>query len=368
MTMPRRVRAPILATGVAVAVLAALMGATSAEAAPAPAAGQNGSPSAAPEATPQEQPSPGPGAEKSPAAAEPKEQTPAAKPGEPPAAESKEQTPSAKKPRKPLTLDQVKQLPPLKRFDIPIEKGEELLKDVRDNTFGYDESAFYYILDRVLKTPPDLFKPDREITPFKALLAIPTSYRGQPVTIRGAYMAVSPFSPPTLALFKDVPVLYECSIREPPLNEARPIATVIVIDNPMEYLHVQDDVKVKGYFYKVRRYEFRRPDENGNIITGEDTAPLLVARRLEPDEPEVAIPALGRASSELLGGNWSCAMAMFGILFVLGASYLYLRARARAKAHAASQRPVHKFRLRRPDRIEPPAASRPGNPGDSPKP
>ena len=350
MTTPRRVCAGILAAGLMLGVLGVSAGTALSESAP-PAAEEKAAAAPVPAAAAKEQ-APAPAAKSPP-------------PAEPP--KSGEPAPAARKPRPPLTEEEVKQLPPLTRFNIPLEKGEELLKDVKDDTFGYDESAFYYMVDKVLKDPPGFFKPDATVTAYKALLAMPSSYRGQPVTIRGVYMTAYPFSPPPLAIWKDVHTLYECSIREHPLNEHRPIATVIVIDDPMSYLRAGDDVQVKGYFYKTRKYEFRRQDENGNTITGTTVAPLLVARRLEPEEPTSPLSRLG-AGPSILGGDWTGAGLMVVLVFVLGAAFIYLLMRTRGKTHAAVQRPVHRFRLRRPDRVEPPAASGPGNPGDSPKP
>jgi hypothetical protein len=327
----------VLSLGLAAALAAGLAGIAWAEAAPAP--------------TTEAPTAPTPPA---PAAEHPKEG---------------EKAPAAKQPRKPLTEEEVKELPPLKRFDISIEKGEELLKDVRDDTFGYDESAFYYMLDKVLKTPADSFKPDAQVTPYKALLAMPSSYRGQAVTIRGVYMTAYPFSPPPLAIWKDVHTVYECSIREPPMNEHRPIATVIVIDDPMTYLRAGDDVLVKGYFYKVRAYEFRRSDDAGGIVTGKDVAPLLIARRLEPEEAGSPLARLAPGPSLFsVGGDWTCAGLMIAAVLLLGGAFFYLLSRTRAKSHAPSERPVHKFRLRRPDRIEPPAPGGAGDASGSPKP
>jgi len=348
MNAPRPWPIRVLSLGLAAALAVGLAGIAWAEAAPAPGALAG---------------------EQAPAAEAPKAPTPPAPAAEHP--KEGEKAPAAKQPRKPLTEEEVKELPPLKRFDISIEKGEELLKDVRDETFGYDESAFYYILDKVLKTPADSFKtsPDAKVTPYKALLAMPSSYRGQAVTIRGVYMTAYPFSPPPLAIWKNVHTVYECSIREPPLNEHRPIATVIVVDDPMTYLRVGDDVVVTGYFYKVRSYEFRRQDESGQTITGIATAPLLVARRLEPEEAGSPLARLGPGPSLFsIGGDWTCAGLMIAAVLLLGGAFFYLLSRTRAKSHAPSERPVHKFRLRRPDRVEPPAPGGAGDASGSPKP
>ena len=237
------------------------------------------------------------------------------------------------------------ELPVFRRYEIPWEKGDALLTDVRDETFGYDEAAFYWLVAQVNKLPPDLLKPDKEFTAYRTLLALPSSYRGQPVTIRGAYMSVAPFRVPVLALQKDVPYLYECSIREYPLDEERPIATVVVIEDPTTYIKALDNVQVKGYFYKVRKYQ-------GTKSIG--LAPMLIARRIELEEslPSPLVPA----ASPIRSDQMFLGLMIVGIA-LLAVAFFALRQRSKGKPHAESIHPVHRFRLRR--------EHRPAAPGDS---
>ena len=247
-----------------------------------------------------------------------------APPGPPPL------TPAAEKP-----IGEKPELPVFRRYEIPWEKGDALLADVRDETFDYDEAAFYWLVAQVNKLPPERMEPDKEFTAYRTLLALPSSYRGHPVTIRGVYMSVAPFRVPMLALRKDVPYLYECNIREHPLDKERPIATVVVIEDPTTYTKAFDDVCVKGYFYKVRKYQGTK---------GVGLAPMLIARRiaLEEQSPSATAPpaALGRGDQVLLG-------LMIGGLVVLAAVFFIIRQRSRTKSHAESAHPIHKFRLRR---------------------
>ncbi len=258
--------------------------------------------------------------------------------------------------QKEMTLDDIKDLPVIKRLDIPFEKGEALLGDVKDETFGYGESAFYWLVDKVAGMPVEAFKPSGDPLPYSALLSLPSGYRGQPVTLRGVYMTVTPFRTPILAARRDVPVLYECIIREHPIEQQRPIATVVVIDDPMTYLKAEDHVAVKGYFYKVRAYKGTK---------GESTCPMLVARRLELDEGQVGT---GLRPVPANANVWSPAYIMGGLIVIMGAAFLWIRQRTKAKVNAADPRPVHRFRLRRPDRLEPPAVPGPGGEGGQPKP
>jgi len=254
-----------------------------------------------------------------------------------------------------MTLDEIRDLPVLKRLDLPLEKGEAWLSDVKDKTFDYDESAFWWLVHVVAKLPEGAFKPDEMVTGYPQLLAMPSAHRGKPVTIRGAYMTVTPFTTPVLALRKDIPTLYECNIRELPLNEERPVATVIVIEDPMTYLEVFDTVRVKGYFYKVRRYRGSK---------GEGFAPMLVARRLELEQrAEAAAPSdPGLDRDDVVLGF------MISLVVLLGLAFLWLRHRNKARVHAAGARPIHRFRLRRPDRAEPPPDPGDGGEGGEPQP
>lgn len=257
--------------------------------------------------------------------------------------------------QKEMTLDEIKDLPILKRLDIPYEKGEALLADVKDETFGYGESAFYWLVDKVAKMPLEAFKPDAEFVPYGALLSLPSGYRGTPVTIRGVYIFVTPFRTPVLALRKDVPVLYECTIREHPIDEERPIATVVVTEDPMPYLRADDFVVVKGYFYKVRKYEGTK---------GVSICPMLIARRLELEEqrPGTALRALPAGAN-----TWLPVYLMVGLVVVMGIGFLWIRQRTKAKVNAPGTRPIHRFHLRRPDRPEPPADAGPPGEGGEPK-
>jgi hypothetical protein len=157
------------------------------------------------------------------------------------------------------------------------------------------------------------------------------------------------FRVPVQALRKDVEYLYECNIREPPMEQNLPLATVIVMEDPSLYLRMGDDVRVKGYFYKVRQYEGTR---------GVGHAPMVIARRLEP----VAGPAAEGAPIQWLLG------VMFAVLVALIVSFFVIRQIVRPKPDAAGTYPVHKFRLRRDGGAEPPAGGGTPGPGDLPKP
>ncbi|MFO8013449.1 MAG: hypothetical protein R6X20_09110 [Phycisphaerae bacterium] len=259
--------------------------------------------------------------------------------------------------QKEMRLEDIRDLPPLRRYELPLEKGEQFLGDVEDNTFGYDESAFWWMVHLVHKMPAQAFDPGDATVGFAQLLAMPSAYRGKPVTVKGAYMTCAPFQTPVLAIRKDVPTLYECNIRELPLEEQRPVATVIVLEDPMEYLRVWDTVKVRGYFYKVRRYQGSK---------GEGLAPMLVARRLVPVEPTAG--GTKPSSTVDISGGSVLLVFMIAAILALGVVYVFLRYKTKATPHAAHPGTSHRFNLRRPGRDEPAGRGGPGSEDGRPQP
>jgi len=287
-----------------------------------------------------------------------------AKPPETPPAEAKPPKPSA---RRFLTEEEVRQLPVFTRLDDAslqeiLKKGKTLLGDVKDNTFDYDEEAFYWLLHLVSRLNPELLKPDAEELPFSALLETPSLYRGEPVTLRGVYRSYEKHRVPSIALQKDIPAIYPCVISA--TDQPQILATVIVIEDPSSYLRVDDDVVVKGYFYKVRQYQ---------SIGGEKrSGPMIVAQRLVPVDQTGAAegPAAGDRPR---GGVFADPGLMIGVgvIAVLLGAFITLRLIIRKPKQDGTdpRKPkVHKFRLRRPDRIEPPAGGGPGGAGGGPKP
>ena len=333
----------------------------------ATACAEESPPAAAPAAA-----APAPQGEARPADTKPPESPPAeAKPPKPPAEGVTSEVKPPKLPTKKfLTEEEVRQLPVFTRLDDAslqeiLAKGKTLLGDVKDNTFGYDEEAFYWLLHLVSRLKPELLKPADESLPYSALLSTPSLYRGEPVTLSGVYFSREKHMIPAMALQKDVPFMYPCVIKEHPAEEMRPIATVIVLEDPMLYLRVGDDVVVTGYFYKIRRYEGTK---------GEGFAPMVVARRLVPaGDAATDRVSTSRTPEPGLGGMLSdpTLVVMIAVIILLMIGFFALRMQLRKPNRYGTDKrkpQVHKFRLRRPDRIEPPAGGRPGNEGGGPKP
>jgi len=267
-----------------------------------------------------------------------------------------EQAAPAKKPLSAMTEEEILKLPPFHRFDIPWDEGVKLLDDVKDKTYDYDEAAFYWLVAQVAKMPDADFTPDEEAVPYDILLAVPSSYRGKLVTIRGVYVNVTPWRVPVIALSKDVPYLYTCNIKQLPLRDTSLIATVVVLDDPMLRFERGDEVEVKGYFYKVRAYA----DEAGT----ERLAPMLVAKRLEPG---AGITLSGRGMVGPSSRQVFLAL-IIGLTIVLFIAFILVRRIGRSKTDAKSGRLPHRIRLRRPDQPPPFAEGGAGDEGGGEKP
>jgi hypothetical protein len=135
----------------------------------------------------------------------------------------------------------------------------------------------------------------------------------------------------------------------------KPYATVIVLEDPMTYLHTQDIVHVRGYFYKVLQYKYASGKGTG-------AAPLLVARRLEPmDGARSANPA-----AEQTTDRWTLLIAI-GVLVLLAGGFFTARQLTRSKHNAGPKRQVFQFNLQREHRKRFAGGAGPGGKDSGPK-
>jgi len=283
-----------------------------------------------------------------------------------PAAEPSSAAGTAKSaPAAPKTLDEedLSHLPVLGRFNLPFEKGRDMLADVKDDTFSYDEPAFYWLIELLSRPNAERLTPGPgdENLPFEQLMATPSSFRGQIVTLQGVYARVSPWKVPVEAIARKVPTLYTCEIREEPLDRLMPVATVIVLEDPMPHFKMGDEVRVKGYFYKVRQYE---GDQSVSF------APMIIAQRIEP----AVLPVTGGSSrlpTSLVGLFKDPGTAiMLALILVMVIAFFFIRSRVKARSHATSKMPYlrHRFRLQRDDRTGTPGPDGTGSGPSRPQP
>jgi hypothetical protein len=276
-----------------------------------------------------------------------------APPAEPDAvetAETEEAIPGEAGPPRRLTPEEIRELPVLKRFEISLEKGKALLSDVKDETFGYGEPGFFWLVTVAAGLDAELWQADEEDLPYAQLLRMPEAWRGKPVTLRGVFASMESWRVPVVAIAKDIPRLVTVNIKEYPAGPNDLFAKVVVIEDPWGTFAPGDHVQVKGYFYKVLQYQ----DQEGDV----HLAPLLVAKRLEFDTGGLQ-PFRGasqRSPVEIYLG------LAFGALILLGVAFFLVRRLGRSKTDAKRGRIPHRIRLQRPGWAGPPAEGGPGGP------
>jgi hypothetical protein len=251
-----------------------------------------------------------------------------------------------------LTDEELKKIPIYNRLNMDFAKGDKLLEDVKDRSAGYDESGFYYLIEKAIRRPDLLAKLDAEPVSFQALLDLPSSYRGPPITVQGNLMQVQDYAPPSLAIWKDVKVIYRCDVRAfGDIDTMEPYASIITLEDPRKVVQIGDPIQVKAYFYKILQYDY---------ATGKGTGygPLLVGRAMLPVTPP---PVAGAHSNQ-----WFLAVG-FGLLAVLGGTMFTLRQILRSKQNVRN-RPMHRFRIRRPGEPVPPKSGGSGGPSGGTKP
>jgi hypothetical protein len=254
--------------------------------------------------------------------------------------------------RRVLTEEEILKLPILNRLNLDLERGAALLSDVRDDHPGYDESAFYYLVGLAHRQPDALKLADSDdLVAYDTLMNMPSSYRGHVVTIEGVFKKSLAFEPPPLAIWKDIKTLYRVDLRELPEDGPETYATVIVQDDPTKYLHKDDVVRVKAYFYKVLQYKI----EGGK---GTGLAPLLVGLRLDTS---------AAAATDMRSDKWTLAIGI-GIIVLLAAGFFTARQITRSRQNADPKRQVYKFNLHREHRKRFTEVPGPSGPDSGPKP
>jgi hypothetical protein len=217
------------------------------------------------------------------------------------------------------------QLPSFKNQDIDLSKGETLLDDVRDHTFGVDDAAFYWLVEAVNALPASRFAPeppDKQVTIGK-LCEFPRTYRGQPVTLSLMVGKVEKFGP-SLKHAVGIKDLWVIEAYQTPFVGEAPVCEIILTENPGN-VDPQTPFLVRGYFYKVRSYD--KLHDDGDIWVHQ--SPLIIAKTIEVIPPATEINGSftdafnGKNSSLALGG----VIALVLVLFMLARRVMAVRAR-----------------------------------------
>jgi hypothetical protein len=194
-------------------------------------------------------------------------------------------------------------LPSFKKQDIDLSRGEALLEDVRDHTFGVDEAAFYWLIEAVNALPASRFAPeppDKQVAISK-LAEFPRTYRGQPVTLSLLVGQVEKFGLP-LTHAVGVKGLWVIEAYQTPFVGEAPVCEIILTEDPGNVAPTTPFL-VRGYFYKVRSYD--KLHEDGDIWVHQ--SPLIIGKTIEIVPPATEIT--GSAADIMNGKNSSLVLA-----------------------------------------------------------
>ncbi|MCA9254515.1 MAG: hypothetical protein KDA33_02710 [Phycisphaerales bacterium] len=198
-----------------------------------------------------------------------------------------------------------------------VREGVELLADVEDGAFAFDDEGFYWFC-QFLRDNPDVFATSNcasdSAVPWRYLMERPSDYRGEEVCIEGRLLREQPEyevrSRPGLG-----------RLRQIDLGESgsQAIATLVLVDPPPTARR-KSLVRTRAFFVKVRSFR----SEAGV----EGAGPLLVARSFEVIQPAAG----GGASERRAPDGRQILMAMAGVTFTLFLLVVMMRRRAGAVA------------------------------------
>jgi len=178
------------------------------------------------------------------------------------------------------------ELPSLKKVEIDWKRAEAHLSDVKDGTYGIIESGSLWLLKQARDLPKELFAPDpkdQEVS-YRKLMEGPVLYRGKPVTVSGTVGRVSDF-PVDMEGLPSVDTMWVIEIFKPVKGQQSWVCTLLVSEDPGDLKLAHSEVRMKGYFYKVRSYEVEDKEEDVWI----HKCPVVVGRYVEvvkkPAEP-----------------------------------------------------------------------------------
>lgn len=196
------------------------------------------------------------------------------------------------------------------------QAGIDLLADIKDLTFSFDDEGFYWFC-RYLREHPAALSSTAcgfdDVVPWQYLMERPSDYRGRAECVEGRVLREQPeyevVSRPGVGRLRQVDL-------GTPGSSA--IATLVLVDPPPSTPR-KSLVRVRGFFIKVRSYRTESGDEGAG--------PLFVARTFD-----VVETARNGVRSESGVNSRDILTAMAGITFGLFLLVMMLRRQAAASA------------------------------------
>ncbi|MBN2582092.1 MAG: hypothetical protein JXL80_03420 [Planctomycetes bacterium] len=195
---------------------------------------------------------------------------------------------------KPIGTAESEPLPNLIKTDIDLSKAEAILSDVKDGEYGVIEAGSLWLLKQasemeIARFDPD--PPDQEVS-FRKLMEAPMLYRGKAVTVSGRVGSVGEF-PVEMEQLPSVKKLWKIEIYKPTRGQHAWVCTLMVSEDPGPLKPKQTDVRMKGYFYKLRSYEFEEPNDPEQTVWIQQ-CPIVVGRYVQVvDQAPKEAPSAG---------------------------------------------------------------------------
>lgn len=226
-------------------------------------------------------------------------------------------------------------LPNLVKIHIDLDKAQGYLTDVKDGEFGVIEAGSLWLLKQAGELDRSLFDPDppdQEVS-FANLMEAPMLYRGRPVTVSGRVGTVSRY-PVEMDKLPSVKTLWKIEIFKPTRGKLAYVCTLLVSEDPGK-LKPHTDVRMKGYFYKLRKFEFDQVTDMGTEVYEQD-CPIVVGRYVQVVDKRAkgATPGAGGGLMDTKASVMFLASIVAGILFMVLLLLFVRKFMARRQAYA----------------------------------
>ncbi len=239
--------------------------------------------------------------------------------------------PAAEQPK--TDEEQPASLPDLVKTRIDLDKAEKYLSDVKDGEIGVIEAGSLWLLQQAAQLDRSLFEPDppdQEVS-FANLMEAPMLYRGKAVTVSGRVGSVSRF-PIEMEKLPGVKMLWKIEVFKPTRGRLAYVCTLLVSEDPGK-LKPHTDVRMKGYFYKLRKFEFDQQTDEGTEVY-EQICPLVVGRFVQVVDKKGVGPGAGSGLMDTKASIMLLASLVAGILLMVILALFIRRFMARRQEYA----------------------------------